>query len=136
MDNSGENMADSNDDEIIELTQVAEDTLSEEAEDVIDLTQVAETEPEALVLEDALTPEPASEEAADTEEASSGETGASDMPALGRKELEAAIERVIERKFSQQIEQILFEVTETVIKREIADIKAGLQKDLDDIDNA
>ena len=47
--------------------------------------------------------------------------------------LEAALEKVIERKFSDKIEAILFEVMEKAIEKEIAEIKESLQKDLDQI---
>lgn len=47
--------------------------------------------------------------------------------------IDAALERVIEKKFSERIESILFEVMERVIEKEIQEIKDSLQKDLDDI---
>jgi phage gp29-like protein len=133
MDRSGENMADSNDDEIIELTQVVDEEPSAKEEDVLELTQVAEDQDEVLEL--------AREAAAEAET----DTGAfesvqekTDQPdlSLTQEQLEAAIERVIEKKFSRQIEKLLFEVTETVIKREIGAIKAELKKELDDLDDA
>ncbi|NOX33232.1 MAG: hypothetical protein GXP56_05775 [Deltaproteobacteria bacterium] len=49
--------------------------------------------------------------------------------------LEAALERVIEKKFADKIEAILFEVMEKVIGKEIGEIKESLQKDLDQIGN-
>ena len=55
------------------------------------------------------------------------------MTSLDRGDIEAVLEKFIEKKFSEIIEKILFEVTEKVVKREIEDIKAALKKDLDDI---
>ncbi len=64
---------------------------------------------------------------------SAGSLDEKEMTSVSRADVEAALERVIEKKFSQTIEPILFEVMEKVIGKEIADIKASLQKDLDDI---
>lgn len=55
--------------------------------------------------------------------------------ALSSEQIEAALERVIEKKFANKIETILFEVLEKVIEREIAEIRESLQKDLDQIGN-
>jgi citrate lyase gamma subunit len=55
---------------------------------------------------------------------------------LSREQMEAALERMIEKKFGDRVETILFEVLERVIEREIAGIKDSLQKDLDHIGNA
>ena len=52
-----------------------------------------------------------------------------------QEQMEAALERVIEKKFADKIETILFEVMEKVIEKEIAEIKESLQKDLDHIGN-
>ena len=46
------------------------------------------------------------------------------------------MERVVEKKFADKIETILFEVMEKVIEKEIKEIKESLQKDLDQIGNA
>ena len=108
-------------DDIIELTDVVTDGSSEEDDqEIIELTEIHTEDFEtAGEVQAAESPE--------------GETGdVLEMP-VGREDLEAALERVIERKFSETIETILFEVTEKVIQKEIADIKAALQKDLDDI---
>lgn len=61
-----------------------------------------------------------------------------DMPAVAGvspEQVEAALERVIEKKFSDKIESILFEVMENVIEKELKSIKESLQKDLDQIGN-
>lgn len=54
-------------------------------------------------------------------------------PVISSDQIEAALERVIEKKFAQKIESILFEVMERVIEKEIMEIKETLQKDLDNI---
>nr|WP_320014696.1 hypothetical protein [uncultured Desulfobacter sp.] len=105
------------DDDIIELTEVFTEESSPKDQDVIELAQ------EALDSE-ALLPEDVSLALKD---------GENIMPSLDRSDLEAVLEKFIEKKFSGIIEKILFEVMEKVIKREIEDIKAGLKKDLDDI---
>lgn len=125
-------MADSTDDGIIELTQVMEAESSESGE-ILELTQMAGEE-EPLMPEDAVMPGTA--EVPEAPEAGDGDLEVPNLKNISQEQLDAAIERVVEKKFAQRIEKILFEVTETVIKREIAEIKAGLQKDLDDIDNA
>jgi citrate lyase gamma subunit len=55
---------------------------------------------------------------------------------LSEEQVQAALERLIEKKFGDRVESILFEVLERVIEREIAGIKESLQKDLDHIGNA
>ncbi|NWH05065.1 hypothetical protein [Desulfobacter latus] len=105
------------DDDIIELTEVFTEESSPKDQDLIELTQ-----------------EPPDSEALLSEDISLARKDGEDiMPSLDRGELEAVLEKVIEKKFSGIIEKILFEVMEKVIKREIEDIKAGLKKDLDDI---
>ncbi len=116
------------DDDIIELTDVVTEDSSQEDQEIIELTQVApdpeETIPDASsipeesIMEEPVSPLPEKEPAS---------------PSLDRETFEAVLEKIIEKKFSETIEKILFEVMERVIKREIEDIKAGLKKDLDDI---
>jgi len=50
---------------------------------------------------------------------------------ITREQVEAALERVIEKKFATIIERSLGEVMEKVFEREIADIRKRLQADLD-----
>ncbi len=54
---------------------------------------------------------------------------------ISQEQVDAALERVIEKKFAEKIEKILFEVMERVIEKEVVDLKARLQKDLDEIGN-
>ncbi len=104
-------------DDIIELTEVVTEESSPKDQEIIELTQKTH-DPEALLSDDV------SLALGDSE---------SIMRSLGRDDIEAALEKFIEKKFSETIEKILFEVMEKVIKHEIEDIKAGLRKDLDDI---
>jgi len=105
------------DDDIIELTDVVTEESSPKDQAVIELTQQA-SDPEALLSDDV---------------SSGRKDGENIMASLDRGDIEAILEKLIEKKFSGIIEKILFEVTEKVVKREIEDIKAGLKKDLDDI---
>ena len=52
---------------------------------------------------------------------------------ITQEQVEAALERVIEKKFSAIIEQNLGEVMEKVLEREIANIRKRLQTDLDEM---
>ncbi|MGD9824683.1 hypothetical protein [Desulfobacter sp.] len=104
-------------DDIIELTEVVTEESSPNGQERIELTQKTH-DPEALLSDDAFLALGDSENL---------------MRSLGRDDIEAALEKFIEKKFSETIEKILFEVMEKVIKHEIEDIKAGLRKDLDDI---
>jgi len=105
------------DDDIIELTDMVTEDSSPKDKAVIELTQQA-SDPEALLSDDV---------------SLGRKDGENIMPSLDRDDIEAVLEKLIEKKFSEKIEKILFEVTEKVVKREIEDIKAGLKKDLDDI---
>lgn len=105
------------DDDIIELTEVVTEASSPKDREIIELRQ-EDPDPEALIPDDVSLAREDSENI---------------MPSLDRGELEAVLEKLIEKKFSKTIEKIVFEVMEKVIKHEIENIKAGLQKDLDDI---
>ncbi len=56
--------------------------------------------------------------------------------ALTLEQVEAALEKVIEKQFADKIQTILFQVVEKVIEKEITEIRESLQKDLDQIENA
>lgn len=114
-------MVQDKDDEIIELTQmVVQDSSMETDQEVIELTEI---EPDAdMAIED---PWSQGSKLDGTIDEKVGE--------ITNDQLEAALERIIEKKFSKTIEKILFEVMEKVIHNEIREIKEGLQKDLDDI---
>ena len=103
-------------DPIIELTDIVNpDQDNDEAESVIELTDIVTT----------------GEDIQDT--VSMEETAMED---IDQGQIAAALERVIEKKFSGKIETILFEVMEKVIEKEITEIKESLQRDLDQIGNA
>lgn len=138
---------DSTPDEIIELTDIVEDLNTDLDLDIVreDSLEIQENtgpenggffEAEAfdhdLELEiDQTNPEPSSDpvDASDTETAL-GLAGNVDVsPEL----FEAALEKVIEKRFADKIDSILFKVMEKVIEKEIVEIKASLQKDLDQI---
>ena len=55
---------------------------------------------------------------------------------VSQEQVEAVLERIIEKKFAGKIETILFEVMERVIQKEIIEIKKSLQEDLNQIGNA
>ena len=54
---------------------------------------------------------------------------------VSQEQLEAALERVIEKRFADKIDILLIEGMEKVIKKEIVEIKERLQKDLDQMEN-
>jgi hypothetical protein len=57
-------------------------------------------------------------------------------PTVTQEQVDAALERVIEKKFAKIIEKSLLEVMEKVLEREIVDIRKRLQNDLDEISNS
>ncbi|OGR21112.1 MAG: hypothetical protein A3J85_01940 [Desulfobacula sp. RIFOXYA12_FULL_46_16] len=111
-DNDGAN-GDASGEEIIELTDMVMDEPDFLAEDeIIELTDIVKDEGADLNLELPSSFAPTSEQ------------------------LEAALEKVIEKQFADKIQTILFQVVERVIEREITEIRESLQKDLDQIENA
>ncbi len=108
-DNTGQN------DQIIELTDIVDtvDAVSENEmadDDIIELTDIdaAPDDPEVHKV-------------------------LPDEAVVSQQQVEAALERIIEKKFSEKIDVILFDVMERVISREIREIRENLQKDLDQI---
>jgi hypothetical protein len=57
-------------------------------------------------------------------------------PTVTQEQVDAALERVIEKKFAKIIEKSLLEVMEKVLEREIVDIRKRLQNDLDELSNS
>ncbi len=103
------------DDQIIELTDIVDDVdaLSEDEmadDDIIELIDI-DAAPEDSEMHNVLP----------------------DEAAVSQQQVEAALERIIEKKFSEKIDVILFDVMERVISREIREIRENLQKDLDQI---
>jgi hypothetical protein len=150
------------DEGIIELTSIVEDDLENEVDDetIIELTDIAEEDAPGLGLdittddyleledqveiEDQIKVEDQVEvekefDGLELETESLGEDVSNEIEVaaiqnlITQEQVEAALERVIENKFADKIEAILFEKMEKVIEREIADIKESLQKDLDQI---
>ena len=66
--------------------------------------------------------------------ADSGDMSVSDQIFVSDEQIESALERVIEKKFAEKIEPLIFETMERVILQEIQKIKTTLLKDLDQID--
>ncbi|OGR34453.1 MAG: hypothetical protein A3J80_02820 [Desulfobacula sp. RIFOXYB2_FULL_45_6] len=96
--------------EIIELTDIIMDAPDTGAsDDIIDLTDIVEKEEKEI-------------------------SSPSFHPTA--EQVEAALEKVIEKQFADKIQTILFQVMERVIEKEIAEIRESLQKDLDQIGKA
>ncbi len=55
-------------------------------------------------------------------------SGSSEGPTMDQ--IEAALEKVIEKKYAQKIEPLLFDAVERVVKKEIEAIKKSLFKDI------
>ena len=111
-DDSGAN-GDASGEEIIELTDMVMDEPDFGSEDkIIELTDIIKNE---------------------------GPNSDPEFPssfALTLEQVEAALEKVIEKQFADKIQTILFQVVEKVIEKEIIGIRESLQKDLDQIENA
>ncbi len=119
--NYGGHMADNTeqDDGIIELTQaVEEDSYDAPDQDVIELTDMEEPVFEVAPI----AKEPIAKESIAVIESN-----------ITQEQVDAALERVIEKKFAKKIEKILLEVMEKVLEKEIVDIRKRLQKDLNEI---
>ena len=152
---------DVSDDSFIELTDVVKeeniDLTVEADDDVIELTDVAEEDSiegdlgianqespefdEDLELDGGVSDDEGLDlESKDSSEIILAESVDSPVPFsdlnVDQAQIEAAFERVIEKKFADKIETILFAVMEKVIEKEITEIKENLQKDLDDIGKA
>lgn len=106
-----------------EVFELENDISFEEDEDAF------EPEPDSLVIEND------DIEAVQTAEALEPEREAISDKNVSQTMVEAALARVIEKKFAGRIEAILFDVMERVIQREIEEIKEKLQKDLDQMGN-
>ena len=128
MDKSEGFMADDTeqDNGIIELTQVVGKNASDLSDpDVIELTDI----------EIQAGPEKGGGDTGLELDTPAKDTGGILFPlvesAITREQLDAALERVIEKEFGTQIEGLVFEVMEKVLERELVNIRKRLQKDLD-----
>ena len=144
-DNDGAN-DDESGEEIIELTDIVMDEPDSGAEDsIIELTDIVKNEGTDLNLDIVRMETGAGtkdfdlglelEEKADTFQRDQRFDPESPF-ALTLEQVEAALEKVIEKQFADKIQTILFQVVERVIEREITEIRESLQKDLDQIENA
>jgi len=131
------------DEKIVELTDLAD---KEKAplpqEDIIELTDIVEDQGGVLELETPsddtadLSKDPVEIlEMDDPVDVVEVEPYAAEQPAqelsVTQEQLEAALERVIEKKFGDKIDILLNDGMEKVIKKEIIEIKEQLNKDLD-----
>lgn len=137
-------------DDVIELTDIAEDDMSLEAAPDFDAEPVPDEESamdelgaDGFDLDDDFSMEEESvqePEEPGAEEISMVETAAPQVSvpdaaepqvSVSMDDIAAALDRVIEKKFADRIESILFEVMEKVVEKEIRQIKNILLKDLD-----
>jgi len=142
--------------DIIELTDIAnEEKVLPAQEDILELTDIVGDKKalpdmdsikeegfkseENLELEDDTSftegtelkmEDPVNEESLESDVVAAPETQFS----VSQEQLEAALEKVIEKKFADKIEFLLLESMEKVIKKEIIEIKERLQKDLDQLE--
>jgi len=144
------------DEEIIELRDIVEEEkISLDEDDIIVLKDIVEADNAALDLDsikkedvgsgqdleqegDISVKEGLELEADGAEEEIPFEPYVAKQPdpelTVTREQLEAALEKVIEKKFADRIEGILFESMEKVIKNEIHEIKERLKKDLNQME--
>jgi len=125
-------------DEIIELTQVLDDDfLNASEQDVSNHDTFVQNTVDLEIIE--LTDIHTKVEEIQADETQGNALDAESVlmldSSISQEQLDAALERVIEKKFAGKIEKILFEVMERVIEKEVVDLKARLQKDLDEIGN-
>jgi len=112
------------DDPIIELTDVVED-----GEDM------EQTLSDDIFSDDEMPDVDHFNEIEDIDKAvAADEISSPDGISVSDEKIETALERVIEKKFAERIEPLLFETMERVILQEIQKIKTTLLKDMDRID--
>ncbi|MCG8638454.1 MAG: hypothetical protein MI862_01900 [Desulfobacterales bacterium] len=128
------------DDEVIELTDiVTEDSVSGEEEEIIELTEIVEppdasAESAALELESAREPdEPFMGESEDALPQVEPVTAAEHVEQISIRpeELDAALERFIEKRFADRFDTLMTDVINQVIEERIDQVKERLKKALD-----
>ncbi len=146
-DNDGIDMDDTAGEDIIELTDIVIEASDSGAEDdIIELTDIVKKEEMDFNLDIVRVETDNQEEEFDTDlEFEANETlpqmagnddeGLLKFTSLTSEQVEAALEKIIEKQFADKIQTILFQVVEKIIEREIAGIRESLQKDLDQIGN-
>ena len=140
------------DEKIVELTDIVEQEKDPSTEDIIELTDIVEVQSaeldldsikedsfeakENLELEDDISfkeefglemDSPVDEVALEPSVVTEPDAELS----VTQEQLEAALERVIEKKFADKIDILLMDGMEKAIKKEIVEIKERLLKDLD-----
>ncbi|MCG8568462.1 MAG: hypothetical protein MI747_25610 [Desulfobacterales bacterium] len=103
-------------DAVIELTELMETDLEISDSGEADILELTEVVPEQV-------------------ETRQSQAAPSDLNGLdiSEEQVMAALERYIEKRFSDQIETALLEIMEKVISKEITEIRENLQRDLDQI---
>jgi len=139
--------------DIIELTDIADVEQSPSTqEDIIELTDIVEDQSAMLGVDSVMEENFNAGENLELEDDISFKEGlelemddpADEIPvepyvaaapvlelSVTQEQLEAALDRVIEKKFADKIDILLIDGMEKAIKKEIAEIKERLQKDLD-----
>ena len=107
-------------DAVIELTDIVDQGADTEEEEILDLTEIVGDDREDLDLDIE-----AEGDQEDSEPVASLNVEDLDVT---EEQVMAALERVIEKKFADKIETLLFEVLERVIQNEVAEIKESLQQ--------
>ncbi len=133
-------------DDILSDVEISEDSTIEltDIDDFNDVEMDSEPDVQEVELEDpfqnALSGDEMSGNDSHSEEAvavgrpsDSGDMTEPDRLSVPDEQIEAALERVIEKKFAEKIEPLLFDTMERVILQEIQKIKAALLKDMDQI---
>jgi hypothetical protein len=142
---------DSTEEEFIELTDIISTEPNSDEEEPIELMEVAEKGDFAIndVEKDDKESEPdfmETDSEKDEEEAETlfdykdkylemnsdpveDEEKKTEFANISREELEAALERVIEKQYADKIQDLLLETVEKVIEKEISKLKENLQKD-------
>ncbi len=133
--------------DIIELTDIVEKEKTEAAQEnaaVLELTDIAEENQPGIgaagkkdqktVVEGTGADSGIDDDTGiDLDLENSGLQPGAGSPDIDADSIEAALEKVIEKKFGSKIESLLFEVMEKVMVKEINEIKDTLQKDLNSI---
>ncbi len=110
--------------------------------------QAENEETEEIVLDDFIDPEQRDESLKDSETGDNGlenerdseiETGPEkSVPGslnVDREQIEAVLERVIEKKFGDRMDNLISDVMEKILKKQIIELKKSLLKDLDQLDD-
>jgi len=127
------------DDQIIELTDVVDDEVNVmDAPSDDDIIELMDLESEAGDMADsAMLPDDAMGDDEPGDVVPAEDTPAEEVlqavAAISPQQVEAALERVIEKQFADKIEPLLFDTMERVILQEIKKIKKTLLKDMDQI---